>query len=170
MCELSTALLAASALQIGQTVLGHVDASQQASAQSKAIAANDAQQQETMRERMKQYNAQAVDQKSERSREAVIERGRLRAVQGESGLTGNTQSRVIGESYFNEGYDMSSIESNRKKEVAQVQLEAKGLRAHSQSQLHSVRQPSLIGTGLQIAGIAANTRATQQLGKQRTKA
>jgi hypothetical protein len=73
---------------------------------------------------------------------------------GESGIGGGvSEDRIMNESRFNEGTDMATIEANRMSNLKQTELEAKGMRAGSVRQLSQVKQPSLIGSGLQIAGI-----------------
>lgn len=106
-------------------------------------------------QQQQQIQAQATDSMSDRAREAMIERGRLRVVNGESGLTGNSSDQQERQSYFNEATDMARIEGNRGAQQNQAALGAKGVTAQTNSRLNNIKQPSLIGTGLQIAGSAA---------------
>lgn len=113
----------------------------------------------SVQEQQSQINQNAQDQQSQRAREATIERGRLKAIQGESGVMGNTEDRIMNESRFNEGSDIASIEGNRENAIKQSALDGQGLRANAQSRLNSIKQPSLIGTGLQIAGAGVQYEA-----------
>jgi opacity protein-like surface antigen len=154
MCELATAIAIVSA------VASAAATNSAARAQNKAIEEGYAQQMETVQEQYKQIDAQAAQQMSERGLEAMKERARLRVIAGESGaLGGVSNERIMNESKFNEGTDIATIEANRSNNLKQTHLEAKGIRAGSVKQLSQVKQPSLIGTGLQIAGIYADEKA-----------
>lgn len=147
MCDPSSALMA---LSIVSTVAGYVDTAQQASAAQDAINADAHNQAKAIEEQQAQISKNATDQMQERSQQAAIERGRLRAIQAESGLIGNTQDRIIGESYFNEATDIASIEANRKNSIEQSNRQLQGVTTSAQSKLNSIKQPSLLGAGLQI--------------------
>jgi hypothetical protein len=149
------------ALSIVSTVAGYVDTAQQASAAQDAINADANNQAKAIEEQQAQISKNATDQMQERSQQAAIERGRLRAIQAESGLIGTTQDRIIGESYFNEATDIASIEANRKNSIEQSNRQLQGVTTSAQSKLNSIKQPSLLGAGLQIG----TTYATY---KQRT--
>jgi hypothetical protein len=118
-------------------------------------------------EQERQVNSQATDQKSQRTREAMIERGRLRVIAAESGLEGGLD-RIERASMFNEGYDIASIESNRMNAVAQVRAERAAGRTLTGIRLASVQRPSLVGTGLQVAGAVAEYGAAQERTRRRT--
>jgi hypothetical protein len=151
MCE------AATILAIASTVATTAATASSARAQTKAIEQGYAQQMETVQEQYKQIDAQASQQMTERAREAMKERARLRVIAGEFGIGGGvSEDRIMNESRFNEGTDMATIEANRMSNLKQTELEAKGMRAGSVRQLSQVKQPSLIGSGLQIAGIYAD--------------
>lgn len=122
-----------------------------------------------------QINQQASDAMSDRAREAMIERGRLRVISAESGVGdgSGSQDQLTRQSYFDEGYDMSRIESNRSAKQDQAQLDARGGQAATQSRLNAIEasKPSLIGTGLQIAGAgAAAYQKTKQIEAQERRA
>jgi len=150
------------AAQAASSVVGYFQASSQAKSQEAAIQANYAQQMEAAQEQQRQNNASAAQTMSERARESMIERGRLRAISGESGLAGVSTDRLFDQTRFNEGYDMATIEANRSNTSAQLYQEAKGLRAQSQSKMNAINRPSLIGTGLQIVGAVAGAGAEQE--------
>lgn len=156
--------------QVATSVLGFVQQRGAADAQAAAIQANHEQQMRAYEEQQRQNNAAAAQQMSERAREAMIERARLRVIAGESGLAGISTDRIENQSRFNEGYDIASIEANRSNSAAQLYNEARGLRAQSQSRLNSINRPSLLGSGLQIIGAVAGAGAEQERLKRIDKA
>lgn len=158
MCE-PTVLLG---LSIVSTLATLADTAQQANANEDAINADANNQAKAIEEQQTQITKKATDEMQERSQQAAIERGRLRAIQAESGLIGNSQDRIIGESYFNESTDIASIEANRKAEIQQSNTQLQGVATRTQSNLNSIKQPSYLGAGLQIGTAVAGY-------KQRTK-
>lgn len=157
--ELAAASLAVGVLSAGASFAQQAD---QASKTDKAAKENYAQQSEALKVQYEQTQKQATDDMSERAREAMIERARLRVIGGESGLSGGSNDRIENESQFNLGTDIASIESNRQNSMRQLKEEGKSLRAGSQSQINQIKRPSLIGTGLQIAGSAVDAATTQK--------
>ncbi|OAM52926.1 hypothetical protein A7981_05695 [Methylovorus sp. MM2] len=158
MCDPASAMLA---LSIGTTALSFIDQANQADAATDSIKDSYELQAKQVQEQQKQINANAQDDMSQRAREATIERGRLKAIQGESGLIGNTADRIMNESYFNEESDIASIESNRVNSIKQSSLEAQGLTARTQSELNSIKRPSALSAGLQIGtAVAGYKQAT----------
>lgn len=153
MCEPTT--LALTALAITSTVVSTMDTRQQAKTAEKGLKAEAANQALAIEEQQGQISKKATDEMQDRSQQAAVERGRLRAIQAESGLIGNSQDRIIGESYFNESTDIASIEANRKAEIQQSNRNLQGLAASTQSKLNSIKQPSYLGAGLQIGTQAA---------------
>jgi hypothetical protein len=99
--------------------------------------------------------ARSRDEMSERAREAMIERGKLRAISAESGLGGISQERLIQESLFNEGQDIASIASNR--DSAQREIARNGRINSTQREITraGIKRPNALQAGLQIAGDAA---------------
>jgi hypothetical protein len=141
------------ALQIASVAASFGMAAHSASQQNKAIEQGYAQQMQAVQQQYDQINAQSSQQMSERALEAMKERSRMRVLAGESGVAGITEDRLMNESRFNEGTDMATIEANRSNNLKQTHLDAQGMRAGQMRQLSQIRQPSLIGSGLQIAGI-----------------
>jgi len=137
--------------QAGNTLLSYNSQKKQAQAQQSASNAQTEADMAALGEQQIQINAAADEDIGQRAREAMIERGRLRAVAADSGLTDNT-GRIENESRFAEGADITSIDANRKRSLTQNAAEAKAAAARGQARSASIKQPSLIGTGLQIAG------------------
>lgn len=153
MCEPTTVLTIAS------TAFSFVQQAQQASQNDAAIEAAYNNSLIGYAQQQKQINAAATDEMSDRAREALIERGRLRVAAAESGVTGNSTDQLERQSLFDEGFDMARIEGNRKNAQAQAYQDAKAGQAGAQSRVASVKRPSLIGAGLQIAGAYAQGEA-----------
>lgn len=137
-------------------VATYAQANQAANRQNSALAQAAIVNNEAATEQYRQIDAQATDNMSARAREAMIEQARLRVVSGETGLAGVSADRLTQESKFNEGTDLASIASNRTNTLNQAYLEARGGAASMQSKANSINRPSLLGTGLQIAGAAAS--------------
>jgi hypothetical protein len=156
MCDPVSVGIASLAISTATAGIGFMQQSQQASARNKAVRANYSQQIDTFQTQQAHVNKQATDEMSARARENQIEAARLRVVNGESGLFGNTNDRILGESYFNLGTDVASIESNRAAQQKQLIQDAKSIRAGTQTQISQITRPSLIGTGLQIASGATD--------------
>jgi hypothetical protein len=149
-------------MQAATAVVGYIQQSEAADAQESAVQANYAQQQDALNKQYDQTQQQAKQQVSERAREAMVERARLRVFAGEAGVAGVSSSRIEGISQMREGTDIATIESNRKNTLDQLYQEGKGVRAQNQSRLNSINRPSLLGTGLQIAGSVAGAATEQE--------
>jgi hypothetical protein len=148
-------------IAIASAVLTYTQQADAASKTASAIKANAEAQAASTQEQYRQINQNASDKMSARAREALIETAKLRTISGETGLSGVSADRVQGESLFNSSTDIASINTNRVNALEQARLGAGSDVARSQSQLNSIRQPSLIGGGLQIAGAYANQQAEQ---------
>lgn len=98
-----------------------------------------------------QIDAQASVDMSERARQAMIQRGKLRVLGAESGIDGNSSDQAERQSQFDQSFDMAAIEGHRNALQSQAYLDAKGGVAATNSTLNRIQQPSLIGTGLRIA-------------------
>lgn len=87
----------------------------------------------------------------------MLERAKIAAISGESGALGLSSDRLIGDSFMQQGTDMASLEQNRQNSVKQTEWEA--LRTDNN------KTPSLIGTGLQIAGevYKGSTKSSRKL-------
>lgn len=170
MCEPTTIALASLAIGTASAGMGFLQQGQQAKLQRKSVEANYAQQMETLQTQYAQTNKQAVEEMSVRARESMIENSRLRAWAGESGLAGISNDRILNESQFNLGTNISSIESNRQASLRQQYREGREVRAGATSKINQMPRPSLIGTGLQIAGVAVDSAATYKAAKNKLPA
>jgi hypothetical protein len=162
MCDPISLSVASLAIGVASAGAGFIQQGQQAKSNRKAAQANYAQQSEALKTQYDQTNKQATDEMSVKAREVMIETARLRVLGGESGLAGGSNDRIENESQFNLGTDIAAIESNRRNTLNQLYEEGKSLRAGSQAQIRQVQRPSLIGTGLQIAGAGVNAATTHK--------
>ena len=172
MCPVSTTTLLVSSLvvavasagaQLGQSIVQANDA-------RKASDRDFINQSQAQNLQADQIDDEAEEAKSDRAKQALIERGRLNVIQGESGLTGATFDEIQNESLFNEGQDIATLEKNRRNRQAQNRLGQKGIDAQDKSRRNSIKQPSFVGAGLSIAGAgisAAGTKARIDNGRRR---
>lgn len=163
MCEPTTLL------SIASSAVGYIMQSEQADRQAEAEERTYNAQMRQVAEQQKQINQQATDEETLRMREARVELGRMRTMGAESGLAGINAGRLEGEVEFNAGSDVSTISANRTARQNQLTAEAEGLRAGSSARLASIKQPSLIGTGLQIAGAYVNGETRTQANRTVTR-
>lgn len=155
--------MASMAASAAGAVVGYVGQSQAASRQSDAAqAAYDAQVTDT-KNQMTQQGQAAAEQMSERARQAMIETGHLQALATDSGTNGGgSNDRVTNEANFNAGQDIAAMQANASSQQRQALAGLRGDYAQAASRMASVQQPSLIGTGLQIAGGALNSYTSLQ--------
>ena len=170
MCDPISIAVGSLAIGTASAGIGFMQQSQQAKIERRSLQDNHAQRMQALQTQYDQTNKQAIDEMSVRARESMVESARLRAFSGESGLAGISNDRIQSESAFNLGTDISSIESNRQASLRQLYQEGREDRARSTSRINDIRRPSLIGTGLQIAGVAANTASNYQVAKAKLSA
>lgn len=152
------------AIAIGSSILSYTQQSKAADKAEHATEEQKAANLLALDEQAHQVDAQASDSMGIRAREASIERGRLAAVAADSGLGGQGATRLENASRFSEGFDITALEQNRKASQRQINRQRDAVRAGADARLASLPQPSLLGTGLQIAGAVANYEAKQPNG------
>lgn len=98
-----------------------------------------------------------------RQRQALRERGSLRAAIAETGVLGNTPIRQLNQAFFQEGLDVGNISGVGQQRVAQSQAQRQaeatrtaGRISVSQAQERSVRSPNPFLAGLSIASSGAS--------------
>lgn len=169
MCEpVSTMTITSMAMSAAGAVASYVGQSQAAKRQGDAAqAAYDSQVTQTRNEMVQQSQA-AAEQMSERARQAMIETGHLQALAVDSGTNGGgSNDRVANESNFNAGQDIAAMQANASSAQRQMVNGLRGSYAQAVSRTASIQQPSLVGTGLQIAGGALNAYTSQESIKNR---
>lgn len=151
MCDPTTAMLAISAVSAGTSYIG---GQQNASAQAKASNNATSLSYQQNAERQKQINEQSALDTSERTKQGLLERGKIAAIAGESGALGLSSDRLVADSFMQEGTDISSLERNRLNSETQTmwsntQSQAQGNSANVKAYNSA---PTLLSTGLQIGG------------------
>lgn len=128
-------------------------------ATTKAAHDNQEIQNKQLEEQRQQIAKQAANDETERMRASQQETSKLRVISGESGALGITSDRLLQDSKFQEGSDIATIEANKVSALKQTDLTGLSNYNQNTSTVNQAanRAPTLLGTGLQIAGSAANT-------------
>ncbi len=103
-----------------------------------------------------QIQASAQDDQAQRHTEYLIDQARIRAIAGESGLSGYTTDRIEQENANNADTDMATLERNRQRQAEMAHTQGLASTTKGSIQLSGVRRPSELGAGLQIASSAAS--------------
>lgn len=150
MCEPATLAAITLAVSATSSVASYVGQRQAANAQEMsardAYEANQAQ----LNVQQQQVNEQATKEKSERAVEAMRQRGRLQAIAAEG--VGGSLGRLEGEINLATATDLATIERNRAMRVEQSEAQKRGLQAQTQGAFNSIKQPSEVALGLELAG------------------
>jgi hypothetical protein len=156
---MAAASAVAPVIGVGSAVAGFAAQKQQADSQEAAMRQNYDIQQNQMQLQRNQNDQQASEKMSAVALEAMRETGRLSA----SGfLGGNSLIRAQNEIQMNTGTDIATLEANRLAVHNQNTTEGMAAASRTNSQMNSIKQPSLIGTGLQIAGGLADAETRKQ--------
>jgi len=159
MCDpVTITTLAISAVSAAASYQGQRNA---ANLQQQQITANVNANQSALQVQQNQVNEQSTQQMSERAKAAMIERGRFLAISADSGLGGNAQSRGLNDIQFGESTDMATLEANRLDTSAQLNRDSVSQVRQGNQYLASIREPSLLGAGLQIAGSTLSAYGSQ---------
>jgi len=148
------------ALQIGQTLYQANQQNKLADRQEQAINQNQILANAQVSQQYDQQNREAMNQQSQRYQEYLVDMGRLRAAGAESGLFGNTNERLADVTTNKAEQDMATIESNRQAATQNTNYQGQSSYRKSQGQLANIQRPTIIGTGLQIAGAVTNAYAS----------
>lgn len=145
------------AIQAVSAVSSYVGGQNQADAANNAAWNNYYANKAILDQQAKEITQSANNQETERSIQAQIERAKMRTLAGESGLAGNLVDRWMQDSSMQESKDISSIETNKSNQLKQNLNQQQGIYARAQGQSNEAysKAPSMLGTGLQIAGAGA---------------
>lgn len=110
----------------------------------------------TLREQQAQREAQAKEQLSERARQAMLERARLRAISASAGLSGPGLDDYEQVSQLSFGQDRGTIESNIASTQRQTGRAIDAAYARANDQRNRIVEPNLFSTGLELIGGLAN--------------
>jgi hypothetical protein len=117
-------------------------------------------------ERQEQINDQSALDKSERTKQGMLERAKVATIAGESGALGLSSDRLIADSFMQEGTDIASLEKNRMNGQSQTNWANRQAESSAKSEINRAEAaaPSLLQTGLQIGGEYAQfkSRTTQK--------
>lgn len=155
MCEPTS--IAAMALTVVGTGVSFIEGQNAANRQEQAIQDGLAKDRAATQRMYQQINESAMDESAQRHTQYLIDAARIKAMQGESGLSGATADRQLQENQNVAETDMATLEKNRQWSGinASSQSQARGTQANMQ--LAGIRRPSALGAGLQIAsaGVSA---------------
>lgn len=101
---------------------------------------------------IKQKQEQTAQEKSERARRAMVERGRLEAAARDT--SSGSALRLANDIEFQEGYDLSLLKQNEENVISQSRREGEAVQLTSESM--RPEGPSAFLSALQIGGKAAS--------------
>lgn len=147
---------ASAVVGVASTVAAQDAARKSANTQADTINANNAAEHMDAQRTEDQLAGATAEQMSMRAIEARKNLARIQTLNGEGG-GGATGDRLANESAFNANQDQATIGDNFKKQASQLAFGGAAASRSAQSQMASIRQPSLLGTGLTIAGQGIGT-------------
>lgn len=119
--------------------------------QNKAIAAQTESANNALTLQQQQDNRRAAQEQAHRATQGAVERGAQSAAASEGNFIGNSTNSLFKESMFNEGSDLTALETNRSNRSEQIQREKEAGTMKSKSQMVS-SGAMYTKAGLQIAG------------------
>lgn len=154
-----TAAAIAAVAAVGTAAVSYDQGQRQLYASTKAAYDAQVQQNQQIEEQRAQIAKAAANDETERMKAAQLEEGKLRVITGESGALGITTEKLLQDSKFQLGTDVSTIEANKISSMKQTDLNALANYNQNVSQVNQAanRAPTLLGTGLQIGGGVANS-------------
>lgn len=102
-----------------------------------------------------ELTAQAQQRMGERVRAARAARARMRVAAGEANVSGNSFEAMLSNSLLQQDLDLADINK-------QNTFNQRASQSRFESGLATIRQPDVIGTGLQIAGAVRDFRKSRQ--------
>lgn len=153
------AITAAAVIAAASAAVAYDSGQRQLYATTKAAYDNQVIQNQQLEEQRLQIGKQAANDETERMRAAQLEEGKLRVITGESGALGLSADKLLQDSKFQLGSDISTIESNKISSMKQTDLTGYANYANSVSTVNQAasRAPTLLGTGLQIGAGVTNS-------------
>ena len=149
MCEPTTII---TALSVASSVSSFMGGQQQASNVADAESNNLQEFYKQTARKQTEINEQASVNTLERRKQGMIDRAEAVTAAGESGALGFTSDRLIADSFFQQGTDVSTMELNRKNQIIQTinENDAAYTSATGKTNQAYSNAPGLIETGLQI--------------------
>lgn len=149
----TTMLAAQTAVGVAGALAAHAGQASAARAQTKAATASYNSSMAQLAEQRRQQGVQTQTEMSERAKQAMIERGRLNAASAEGGVIGTSINRIKSANEYAYGSDLAMMRENYTNTSRQSVLEGQAMGATYQSRLSQIERPSILNTGLQIAGV-----------------
>lgn len=156
MCEPTTLMAIGLAISAASAGVSYKQGQNAAKTQEESIQRSAEMQNIQTAQGYEQQSQAAMEQSSQRHQDWLRDLGRLRTVGAESGLVGNNEQRLENETTMQAQNDLATVEANRMKGTLNAGSEAAAGSLRASAQLTRVRRPSLVGTGLQIAGTATD--------------
>lgn len=145
------------AIQVVSTLAQQEEQKNAAARQEQMIQDGIAKERAATARQYEEINQVAQDESAQRYKEYLIDSARLKAIGAESGLAGATQDRVEQEAQNNASTDIATIEANRQRQTEAAHTQGVAKQSQANVQLSSIRRPSALGTGLQIAGAGVSS-------------
>ena len=144
----------AMAVSTAAAVVSYIGGQQAAVNQAEAKRENLLNQYKQNEEKQKQINEASAIEQMERDKQGRIDRAETRVTSGEAGALGFTSKRLLADSFMQQGTDIQSMERNRQNAIKQTINEGEGYKASAQGKTNVAysQAPTVLGTGLQIAG------------------
>lgn len=141
-------------MTIGMSAVQYIGGQQAAEGQYKAAKEAAAIENQALTERQRQVNDASALEQSEVVKQGMVERAKIATIAGEAGAMGLSSDRLLGDSFMQQGLDISSMETNRQNEVKNLSSKQQTNQAKGQALTNQAyaQAPTLIGTGLQIGG------------------
>lgn len=154
------------ALTVASTAVSFVGQMRQANSQEDAIRTNEELMLGDLDAKSTEVDGSAGAEKSDIAIEALRKKGQTRVASGENLNMGITAMLLQQDVYTQAGRESTKVEVNRQRSQEQIERDKRGVRARSQGAVNSIDRPSVLGTGLQIAGQVAGGMANKSTKKK----
>lgn len=163
MCEPTTLLAISTAISVASTAMSYIGQKQQAKNQERAATTAYNNDRAQLEEQRRQEGVSAREEMSQRGKDAMQARATLRAASADGGIGGNVVDRIMTGNEAAAGQDIAMMKENGRNTARQSGHQGIAMQSQAQSRLNAIERPSLLGTGLQIAGTVVG--AKQQYNK-----
>lgn len=153
-------------LSIASGAASFLGGQQQAQASADANSAGLEEFYEQTAQKQEEINEQASISMYERRKQGMQDRAEAVTAAGESGALGFTSDRLMADSFFQQGTDISTIEMNRKNQLRQTDNENKAAYARATGQTNQAyaQAPGLVETGLQVGTDIYKNKNAEEFG------
>lgn len=165
MCEPTTIMMTMAAISAASTAAQYEQQRKQAAAQEKAVRYGNELETASLNRMYEEQGAVAQEQMGERAQQHLQDLGRLRATAADMGNFGNSLGRISTEQDGAYARDIVAIQTNSRRTAEQTHAQGMSAQAEANTMLSNIKRPSALGTGLQIAGTAAQAYASTKAPK-----